>query len=87
MDGIIVQTQKEQVTNTGYVIDFEQDFDSAVNAFRSKFYTKHGNWGGYNGGVNSNLVYASRAEKSLILEAHGDYYPESGQVWGLRNHG
>lgn len=83
MDGIIVQTQKEQVTNTGYVIDFEQDFDSAVNAFRSKFYTKHGNWGGYNGGVNSNLVYASRAEKSLILEAHGDYYPESGQVWGV----
>lgn len=83
LPSMILETQKEQVTNTGYVIDFDADFDSAVTAFRSKFYTKHGNWGGYNGGVNSNLVYASRAEKCLILEAHGDYYPEDGQVWGV----
>lgn len=83
MANVKLQTQKEQVTNTGYVIDFDSDFDSAIEAFRSKFYTKHGSWGGYNGGVNSNLVYASRAENCLILEAHGDYYPEDGQVWGV----
>lgn len=83
MASVKLQTQKEQVINTGYIIDFNSDFDSAVADFRSKFYTKHGTWGGYNGGVNSNLVYASRAENCLILEAHGDYYPEDGQVWGV----
>lgn len=75
MDGIIVQTQKEQVTNTGYVIDFEQDFDSAVTEFKKRYYAKQKRWGGnMGGGTNGNLIYFNRGLKCLILEQHGDKY-------------
>lgn len=83
MEPIVVVTQKEQVINEGYIVDFEEDFDNALTLFRNKFYTKHGTWGGYNGGCNSNLVYASKAEKCIVLEAHGDNYPTNGQVFGV----
>ena len=58
-----------------YDLDFENNFDSAVNEFKSRYYAKQKRWGGdMGGGVNGELVYFDRSRKCLILEQHGDLY-------------
>ena len=48
------------------------------------FFTKHGSWGGYNGGVNGHNIYFN-ADGNLILECHGDNY--KGSLKGVSKEG
>lgn len=66
----------------GFDIDFTDNFDSALQDFKDNFYVLHSQWGGQNGGVNGNLVYADREKKTLIFENHGDLY--DGEVVGIK---
>lgn len=62
-------------------INFNEDFDAALAEFKTRFSGYHSQWGGYNGGCNSNLIYADRLKKTLVFEQHGDAY--KGQVDGV----
>lgn len=73
-------TPEEHTDHTGFDIDFEKDYDAAMTLLKENFVTKHGTWGGYNGGTNSNLVYGN-GKNALILENHGDNY--NGSVAGV----
>lgn len=75
----VVVFQKDTV---GFDIDFTEDFDSAVALFKDKFYALHNQWGGQNGGVNSNLIYADRGAQTLVFENHGDNYV--GEIAGVQ---
>lgn len=44
-----------------------------IKQLSSIFVTKHGTWGGYNGGCNGHLLYFD-SNKNLVMEAHGDDY-------------
>lgn len=60
-------------------INFSTSADRVTDLQRY-FFTKHGTWGGYNGGVNGHLIYFD-ANGNLILEQHGDHY--KGTVTGV----
>lgn len=73
-----------QTVNVGGIIDnesyiensFDLKFSECENPIKDLacfFFTKHGSWGGYNGGVNGHNLYFN-AEGNLILECHGDEY-------------
>lgn len=47
--------------------------ENPVTALSEYFFTKHGTWGGYNGGVNGHNTYFNGAG-NLVLECHGDNY-------------
>lgn len=68
------------IPNNSYLQDsFDIDFTTAsdpIKALQEYFFTKHGTWGGYNGGVNGHNIYFDE-NKNLILENHGDYYTGS----------
>ena len=70
--------------------NFDIDFTNAANyeAEKDKFFNLigsiHTQWGGYNGGVNSDNLYFDETDKSLIVECHGDNYPLDGDVVGLQ---
>ena len=64
--------------------DFENNFDTAISAFKEVMLGKHDNFGGYSGGLNANLIYASRHEGCIILEVHGDSY--EGNITGVKNY-
>lgn len=68
-----LRTVEANTDTVGFDIDFENDYANAMVLLKNHFYTKHGTWGGYNGGVNSNLVYGN-GKNALILENHGDLY-------------
>lgn len=51
----------------------EEGTDTVLEKLKEHFFTKHGTWGGYNGGVNGHNIYFN-SEGNLILECHGDYY-------------
>lgn len=50
--------------------------EDPIAVLQQYFFTKHGTWGGYNGGVNGHNIYFD-ADKNLILENHGDEYKGS----------
>lgn len=50
--------------------------ESPVTSLAKYFFTKHGTWGGYNGGTNGNNIYFNGAG-NLVLECHGDNYTGS----------
>lgn len=57
---------------------FDYDFPNMIptvrmQKLRETFFTKHGTWGGYNGGVNGFNTYFS-PEGYIRLENHGDRY-------------
>ena len=58
--------------------------DDPISALACYFFTKHGSWGGYNGGVNGHNIYFN-AEGNLILECHGDNY--KGSLKGVSKEG
>lgn len=62
------------VAQDPFELDFENDFDNARAGLADLFYGLRSQWGGANGGVNPDLIYANRQSRSLILEAHGDSY-------------
>lgn len=68
------------IPNASYQQDsFDITFSEAedpLKALQQYFFTKHGTWGGYNGGVNGHNIYFD-ADQNLILENHGDYYKGS----------
>lgn len=51
----------------------ELNNNEKINVLSENFFTKHGTWGGYNGGCSGHLVYFN-SDGNLILEAHGDDY-------------
>lgn len=67
------------VDSSTYVVDSydlifkEEGTDTVLEKLKEHFFTKHGTWGGYNGGVNGHNIYFN-GEGNLILECHGDYY-------------
>src|SRR5690606_31434197 len=69
----VVDTASE-IETQAFDIDFTTDFDAALALFKQKFSANHTQWGGYNGGCNGHLIYASRQEKTLRFENHGDHY-------------
>lgn len=66
--------------------DFDLNFaeydtaEERIKALSRYFFTKHGSWGGYNGGCNGNNLYFN-SDKNLVLECHGDKY--SGDLKGI----
>jgi len=64
-----------------FTLNFKDIYDSDPNNAEKKlieelstrFVTKHGTWGGYNGGCSGHLLYFN-GDKNLVLEAHGDDY-------------
>ena len=63
--------------------DFDLNFSTLgdpLSELQKHFFTKHGTWGGYNGGVNGHNIYFN-SKKNLILECHGDDY--SGNLKGV----
>lgn len=58
--------------------------EEPVTALAQYFFTKHGTWGGYNGGVNGNNIYFNQ-KGNLILECHGDNYTGSLRGVGKEN--
>lgn len=68
------------ISNGTYLQDsFDIDFtksDNPLKALQEYFFTKHGTWGGYNGGVNGHNIYFDE-NKNVVLENHGDYYKGS----------
>lgn len=74
-----------------YIYDsFDVDFNSLetlsekVEVLKEMFFTKHGTWGGYNGGVNGHNCYINK-DGVLTLENHGDKY--SGTVKAVGKEG
>lgn len=66
-----------------YDIDFTTHPDP-VALLGQHYFTKHGTWGGYNGGVNGHNLYFNK-DKALVLECHGDQY--SGTLKGVAKEG
>lgn len=68
------------IPNENYLQDsFDIDFtktDNPLKALQEYFFTKHGTWGGYNGGVNGHNIYFDE-NQNVVLENHGDYYKGS----------
>uniref|UniRef100_A0AAU8B7B4 Glycosyl hydrolases family 16 protein n=1 Tax=Dulem virus 42 TaxID=3145760 RepID=A0AAU8B7B4_9CAUD len=60
-----------------HIVFNELSAEDKVKTLSETFFTKHGTWGGYNGGCNGHLVYFN-ADGNLILEAHGDDYKPYG---------
>lgn len=58
--------------------------DDPISALACHFFTKHGSWGGYNGGVNGHNIYFN-SQGNLILECHGDMY--KGTLKGVSKEG
>lgn len=56
-----------------YNADPKNGSKNLIEALNSHFVTKHGTWGGYNGGCNGHLLYFN-GDKNLVMEAHGDDY-------------
>lgn len=76
---VITQFTKD---NVGFDINFETGvFTDKLTEFKNTFYSFHGQWGGANGGINSNLIYGNPNNKSIIFECHGDLY--NGSVQGI----
>lgn len=68
---------------------FDYDFPNMTSEIRlqklrESFFTKHGTWGGYNGGVNGFNTYIS-PEGYVRLENHGDKYKGSLKGVGKEN--
>lgn len=74
----------EDISFTDLDYDFENNFDTAISAFKEVMLGKHDNFGGYSGGLNANLIYASRQEGCIILEVHGDSY--DGNIIGVKSY-
>lgn len=74
----------EDISYTDLDYDFENNFDTAISAFKEVMLGKHDNFGGYSGGLNANLIYASRQEGCIILEVHGDSY--EGNIIGVKSY-
>lgn len=79
-----INQTNQQIINVGGIINpatyIENSFDlkfancdNPIEALACYFFTKHGSWGGYNGGVNGHNIYFN-ANKNLIIECHGDNY-------------
>ena len=47
--------------------------ENPIELLTQYFFTKHGTWGGYNGGVNGHNIYVA-PNGNIILESHGDKY-------------
>lgn len=56
-----------------YNADPQNAHKNLIEQLSTKFVTKHGTWGGYNGGCNGHLLYFD-GNKNLVMEAHGDDY-------------
>lgn len=50
--------------------------EEKTTLLKEMFFTKHGTWGGYNGGVNGHNCYFNQ-DGVLVLENHGDNYSGS----------
>lgn len=81
----VVITDPEDFCHTAFDIDFQNavSFEAEKDKFYNLINTNHTQWGGYNGGVNGELIYFDESDKSLILECHGDKYPLNGEVHGV----
>lgn len=71
----------QQSLQESFDIDFNIDFENSMIKFKELFSGLHSQWGGYNGGCNSNLIYGNSVGKTLIFEQHGDNY--EGDVSGV----
>lgn len=61
--------------NSSFNLKFSE-CDNPVTTLAEYFFTKHGTWGGYNGGVNGHNTYFN-GDRNLVLECHGDDYTGS----------
>lgn len=68
-------TFPEDYVEDSFDIDFKQlaTTQEKTTALKENFFTKHGSWGGYNGGVNGHNCYFNH-NGVLVLENHGDRY-------------
>lgn len=69
----------EDYIQDSYEVKFK-DLENPIEALAQYFFTKHGTWGGYNGGVNGHNLYFN-GDGNLVLENHGDKY--TGSVRGV----
>ena len=65
----------EDYIEDSFDINFKelQTTQQKITALKENFFTKHGSWGGYNGGVNGHNCYFNH-DGVLVLENHGDRY-------------
>lgn len=86
------QTETGETIHVGGIINnstykqesFHIKFSESANPVEllsQYFFTKHGTWGGYNGGVNGHNTYVA-PNGNIILESHGDKY--KGTLKGVR---
>lgn len=75
-----LKTVEANTDTVGFKIDFANDYANAMTLLKEKFYTKHGQWGGYNGGVSSHLLFGN-GKDALIMSNQGDRY--TGVVSGV----
>lgn len=68
-------TFSEKYTYNDFDVDFAslETMEEKTTALKEMFFTKHGTWGGYNGGVNGHNCYFNH-NGVLVLENHGDKY-------------
>ena len=70
-----VKSVKPDDDNIDFEINFEENFDDAVNTFKKRFYIRQEKRAGdLSGGENGNLIYFNRGEKCAVWENHGDFY-------------
>lgn len=69
---------EEYVQDSFKIVFAEQD--EPVKALAEYFFTKHGTWGGYNGGTNGHNIYFN-GQGNLVIENHGDKY--TGTIRGV----
>ena len=63
----------KDIYDTAYATNPDTAEQELIKQLSSIFVTKHGTWGGYNGGCNGHLLYFD-SNKNLVMEAHGDDY-------------
>ncbi|MDO6737085.1 hypothetical protein [Wenyingzhuangia sp. 2_MG-2023] len=82
---IEVISSNEWLQDEAFLIDFENavDFEAEKDKFFELFDTNHTQWGGYNGGCSGELIYFNETDKSIVLENHGDNYPQDGEIIGV----
>lgn len=70
-----VKTVKPNDSSIDFEINFEKDFDNAIDIFKERFYIRQEKRAGdLSGGENGHLIYFDRGEKCAVWENHGDFY-------------
>ena len=70
-----IRSIKPDDNTIDFEIDFEDNFDNAIELFKERFYIRQEKRAGdLSGGENGHLIYFNRGEKCAVWENHGDFY-------------